>query len=126
MIAMEKIASQPVILDTNALLAQFQFNIDLIGELGRLLGAFEIFIPNSVLGELDNVKDRNVKAARTFAKKYEVVHTEKKGDEAILELAEKMKAVVVTNDKELRKRLKKMDLKVVYMRQKSHLAADIP
>lgn len=123
---MNKKPKVPVILDTNALLAQFQFKIDLASELGRLLGSFEIFIPNSVLDELNNIKDKYIKAAKKMAEKYEVVYSEKKGDEAILDLAEKMKAVVVTNDQELRKRLKKLGLKVIYLRQKSHLVLDIP
>jgi rRNA-processing protein FCF1 len=126
MISMNKKPKSPVILDTNALLAQFQFKIDLESELLRLMGSYEIFIPDTVLDELKNIKDKDVKAARKMAEKYEVVYSEKKGDEAILDLAEKMKAVVVTNDQELRKRLKKQGLKVVYLRQKSHLVVDNP
>ena len=76
-----------VILDTNALLAQFQFGIDIKEELFRLLGAYEIVIPSSVLDELDNVKDRYARIARKFAEKFRVITTNKKGDESILALA---------------------------------------
>jgi len=116
----------PVILDTNALLMQFEFKIDLEDELTRLLGAFEILIPSSVLDELKNIKDKHVKPALDLASKYKTVETEKKGDESILFLAKKLKAVVVTNDGELRRRLKEVGIKVIYLRQKSFLDMDIP
>ena len=113
-----------VILDTNALLAQFQFRIDIKDELFRLLGAYEILIPSSVLDELDNVKDRYARVARKFAERFRVITTDKKGDESILALAREMRTIVVTNDKALRKRLKTEGISVIYLRQKKYLALD--
>jgi rRNA-processing protein FCF1 len=116
----------PVILDTNALLTQFEFKIDLEDELTNLLGTYEILIPSSVLNELKNLKDRDARSALDFALRYKVIETEKKGDESIFALAKELNAVVVTNDRVLRKRLKDNGLKVIYLRQKSYLALDIP
>ncbi len=113
-----------VILDTNALLAQFQFRIDIKEELFRLLGAYEVLIPSSVLDELDNVKDRYARVARKFAETFRVIETNKKGDESILVLARAMRTIVVTNDKALRKRLKNEGISVIYLRQKKYLALD--
>ncbi len=123
---MEGKSLTPVILDTNALLMQFEFKIDLEDELTRLLGVFEILIPSSVLDELKNIKDKNVKSALDLASRYKTIETEKKGDKSIIFLAEKFKAVVVTNDRELRRRLKEVGIKVIYLRQKSFLDMDIP
>ncbi len=123
---MEGKSLTPVILDTNALLMQFEFKIDLEDELRRLLGVFEILIPSSVLDELKKIKDKNVKSALDLASRYKTIETEKKGDKSIIFLAEKFKAVVVTNDRELRMRLKEVGIKVIYLRQKSFLDMDIP
>jgi len=123
---MKRKSFTPVILDTNALLMQFEFKIDLEDELSRLLGAYEILIPSSVLNELKNLKDKNARSALEFALKYRVIETEKKGDESILAMAKELNAVVVTNDRELRKRLKDNGLRVIYLRQKSYLVLDIP
>ena len=115
-----------VILDTNALLSQFRFNVDLEKELNRLLGAFEIIVPSSVLWELDNVQDRYVRAARKFAERYQIVSTEHVGDDSIIYLAVELQAIVVTNDKELRKRLKKQGNTVIFLRQGKYLSIDKP
>ena len=115
-----------VILDTNALLSQFRFNVDLEKELNRLLGAYEIIIPSSVLLELENVQDRYVRAAQKFAKRYPIISTELAGDDSIISLAVELKAIVVTNDKELRKRLKKQGITVIFLRQGKYLSMDKP
>lgn len=126
LVIMNKKSLTPVILDTNALLMQFEFKIDLEDELTKLLGAYEIQIPSSVLNELKNLKDKYSNSAYEFALKYKIIGTDKKGDESILAMARELNAVVVTNDRVLRKRLKKDGIKVIYLRQKSYLALDIP
>jgi rRNA-processing protein FCF1 len=123
---MNKKSLTPVILDTNALLMQFEFKINLKDELTKLLGVYEIQIPSSVLNELENLKDKYSSSAFKFALKYKIIMTEKKGDESILTIAKELNAVVVTNDRILRKRLKLNGIRVIYLRQKSYLALDIP
>ena len=110
-----------VILDTNALLIPFKFKIDLEGELLRLLGACEILVPSSVLDELKIIRVKHAKAAQKLAERFRVITTLKKGDESVLSLAKEMNAVVVTNDRELRKALKQSGIKVVFLRNKSYL-----
>jgi rRNA-processing protein FCF1 len=114
----------PVILDTNALLLPFKFNIDLDQELGRLLGAVRIMVPDTVIAELDNIAGSEARAAEALARRYETVEAAGKGDRAILDVAEKLEAVLVTNDRDLIERAKKAGLKVVRMRGKDHLALD--
>ena len=88
-----------VILDTNALLWQLRLNVNIENELNRLLGAYEIVIPTSVIKELEHVTDRYAKGARKLAERYETIATELAGDESIVHLAESLQAIVVTNDK---------------------------
>ena len=45
-----------------------------------------------------------------------------KGDDAVFYLAKKLQGIVVTNDRELRKRVKKKSLKTIYLRGKNKLA----
>ncbi|UCE74614.1 MAG: hypothetical protein JSV56_02635 [Methanomassiliicoccales archaeon] len=116
----------PVIIDTNALIMKIEYRIDFEEELAVLLGGNEILIPSTVLDELKNIENKNAKAALKFAERYRVIESVKRGDDAILSLALKLNAVVVTNDRELRNRLKEKELKVIYIRQRSYLAMDVP
>ncbi|MCK5548509.1 MAG: twitching motility protein PilT [Thermoplasmata archaeon] len=111
-----------VVLDTNALLMPFQFGVNLDSELKRLLGSCEIIVPSSVLEELKRIRERRLaKAAGDLALKFKVVRTREKGDEAILQVARKLRAAVVTNDRELIKALKKLKIPVIYLRSRTHL-----
>lgn len=111
-----------VVLDTNALMMPFQFNINLDSELERLLGPFEGIVPSSVLEELDGMKpERLAKAAKALASKYKLFDTDEKGDAAVLSVAKRLRAVVVTNDKQLGTKLKALKLPVVSLRSRTRL-----
>ena len=113
-----------VILDANALLMPFQFKLNLDSELRRLFGEVSVFVPSSVLGELANSTDKNSKAALALARKYGIAETDLRGDDAVLDLAVKRDAVVVTNDKELISRLKARRLHAVRLRSRKYLVID--
>ena len=121
--------SKIVILDTNAILMLFKFNINLDKELLRLIGKYKIIIPKEVLEELmffSKEKNGKIKAfsnaSLSLIKDYEVIEAnEKNADKAVLSLAKKINGYVVTNDKELRKTLKKNSIKVLYLRAKKKL-----
>ncbi len=111
-------------LDANALLMPFQFNVNLDRELERLFGEIPVFVPSSVLGELANATDKNTKAALALARKYSIVETELRGDDAVLEIAVQRDGAVVTNDKDLIRRLREKRLPVVRLRSKKYLVVD--
>ncbi len=113
-----------VILDANALLMPFQFKVHLDSELKRLFGEIPVFVPSSVLGELSNATDKNAKAALSLARKYRIVETELRGDDAVLEVASARDAAVVTNDRGLIARLRERGLPVVRLRSKRYLVVD--
>ena len=112
-----------VILDTNALMMPFEININLERELDRLLGAYEILVPSSIVDELKKLseKDKAASSALTLAERYNIINTSKKGDFSIVHLAKELKAVVVTNDKILRKILRNEGIQLIFLRGKDHL-----
>ena len=113
-----------VILDSNALLTIFQFRINLESELSRLLGSYEIVVPSTVKNELKTLKDKHAKSALSFSERYRTVNMEGNTDDSILELAEKEKGIVVTNDRILKKRLRAKNIPVVFLRAKTHLVME--
>ena len=123
--------SRIVVLDTNAVMMLFEFQINLESELSRLLGAFHIIVPKQVIDELVRLKEqgkgkkqRNAKTALQLCSRYETIdlHNEQTGDDAILQIAESLPAIVLTNDQELRKRLNEKNIQSIFLRSKNHLA----
>jgi rRNA-processing protein FCF1 len=121
-----KKGAQPVIIDTNAMILQIEYKINFESELVGLLGSYEIFIPITVLNELSHIKDKHARAALKLAQKYQNVESVKTGDDAIVSLALKLNAIVITNDRELRKRLLALGKSVIYVRQRAYLAMEVP
>ena len=115
---------QAVVLDTNALLMPFEIRINLDLALRDLLGEARILVPGPLIGELKHLDHRFAKAALTLARRYEIVHTAASGDDAVIELALKEGAYVLTNDKELRRRLRKESIPLIYLRSGTHLVLD--
>ncbi|MCJ2520329.1 MAG: twitching motility protein PilT [Candidatus Thermoplasmatota archaeon] len=115
-----------VLLDANALMIPFQFSVDLEGELARLLGEYEAVVPSSVLKELEGLSKSGgkAKAALRLAKRYRSLHVQGAGDDALLAAARKRSAAVLTNDRDLRRRLREADLPVIFLRGRSRLEAE--
>ncbi len=114
-----------VLLDTNALMMPFQFSLDLEDELVRLLGEYRAAVPSSVIRELEGLSSGHAtaRAALQFATRFPVIDVEGVGDEALLALAQAEEAAVLTNDRDLRRRLRKAHLPVIYLRERSRLEA---
>ena len=122
-----------VILDSSAIMMCFEFSIDLENELNKILGKNIITIPEPIINELQILSEKGkgrkkqiAKPALNLAKKYKIIKldTDKKGDDAIIFFAQKYSAIVVTNDRNLRKRLKDISINVVYLRNKQYLVLD--
>jgi len=118
-----------VILDSNAVMMLFEFQINLEDELVKLIGKNKIIIPKTIINELDflskNGKGKkriNAKASLELIKKYEIVDIDiKNADDSIYQLAKQTCSYVLTNDKELRQRLKKISIPVIFLRAKKKL-----
>ena len=86
-------------------------------------------ILSSVIEELKKIsvgKGKNARKAKLVLeiigkKGMEIVVTDKKGDNAILDYVRDNKCIVATNDKALIKRLKENEIKVLRMRQGKYL-----
>ena len=118
-----------VILDSSAIMMCFEFSIDLEKELTRLLGKYHIVVPSSIVGELECLskkgagkKNIKAKASLKLIEKYETIVVEgKNADDSIVDLSERINGAVVTNDKELRRRLKMVPVSVIFLRAKKKL-----
>jgi len=126
-----------VILDSNALFVPLQFKIDIFEELEKLLNMkFELILLSPIRRELENLAEngspkmrKNASYALKMAEKCKLVELDEKiagssPDDTIFQVAREWKSPVFTNDRELRKRLRNINVPVIYVRQKSRLGID--
>jgi rRNA-processing protein FCF1 len=120
-----------VIIDSSAVLMLFEFSIDLEDELTRLIGKHRIILPSPIVEELRFLSEKgkgkqrqNAKASLELIKRYETFEEKGTGDDSVLFLAHKLEGIVLTNDRELRKRAKNASLKTIYLRGKNRLALE--
>jgi rRNA-processing protein FCF1 len=119
-----------IILDTNFLTIPYQFSIDIFEEIDRVVeGDYELTTLDCVLEELKKLKKSTGKdaAAAKVAlilikeKNIKVIKTgEKNVDIKIYRMADK-NTIVATNDRNLRRRLKNKNVKVLYLRSKKRI-----
>jgi rRNA-processing protein FCF1 len=118
-----------VLLDTNALLMPFQFNINLDLELERLFGRVRVVVLSPVRDEVYGLAQGGNKHAKTALKlleKYAQLDWEGKGDDAIVDYAKKNPdCIVLTNDKQLRSRLSEIGIKRIMLYKKKYLDWDV-
>ena len=125
-----------VIVDSNALFVPLQFRIDIFYELERLLNRrFDLILLSAVKRELETLAKkgspklrREAACALRLAEKCRLIEVEKGSlvdvDDVIIKAAAEWKAIVFTNDEQLRKRLRDISVPVIYVRQKSRLEID--
>ena len=123
-----------VLLDTNFLLLPVQFKLDIFSLIPEVLeDKVEFFVVSNVIEELKQLakskgKDgraSNVTLSLLKTRKVEVIKTGGKScDDALTKVAKDKGMIVATNDKELRKRLKSMGVKTIYLRSKKYLEVD--
>lgn len=121
-----------VILDSSAIMMLFEFSVNLEDELTKLVGKYKILIPSAVYAELELLSKKgkgkkkiNAKASLKLIERYEIFQSDgKNADDSIFLLAKKTKGIVVTNDRELKRRIKKISLPVIYLRAKKKLVLE--
>jgi len=125
-----------LIMDSNALFVPLQFRIDIFEQLERLLKRkFDLILLSTVKQELERLAKRGTPKARkeavyalNLAEKCVLMNVDKKIgeslDDVIVRVADELRCAVFTNDAELKKRLRDINVPVVYVRQKSKLEAD--
>jgi len=114
-----------VVLDTNFLIDLFRFKIGI-----EALEDFQIFLPQSVMRELKLISKKKTResilakvALEVLKKKQVTILTsfKTKTDDDLIEFA-KQGYIVATNDRELRKRLKRLGFKTIYLRARKKIA----
>ena len=125
-----------IIFDTNAFFVPVQFKIDLLEELKELLNRnFEPILLLSTHRELERIAvegssemKRQARYALKLAEKCTPLEVQQEEstppDDLIVQIASKRKYAVFTNDRQLRNRLRDINVPVIYVRQKSRLEID--
>ena len=125
-----------IIVDSNALFVPFQFKIDIFEELKTLLNRnSELILLSPIREELEKIANKGspkmrkqASSALKLAEKCTLLIFGEKfalsPDDAIVKMAREWNCLVFTNDKELRKRLRNINVPVIYVRQKSKLEID--
>ena len=124
-----------VILDANFFFVPSQFRVDVFEELANLLNQrFDPIFLSSTKMELEGLAQSAPKIrqqallALRLAEKCSFVLVDKNPDETfddvIVRVASDWKCPVATNDKELKKRLRKIGVATIFLRQKRRLAMD--
>ena len=125
--------SKEVVIDTNFFMVPFQFNVDIITELEKLLPSYNLTTPRFVINELKGLKrNKNAKirlnanlalklanSSKVEIKDISLLESETV-DDALLRVSE----VLATNDIELKNRAKDKGITVAYLRQKKYIAVE--
>jgi rRNA-processing protein FCF1 len=118
-----------VVLDTNMLLVPYQFGVDIIEEIHRILPEAEVYTIPQVVEELEKLLSSKKQEERLGARIAQQVLERVKvleevpelpTDTALVELS-KEGFIVATNDRELKKRIWKNGGRVIYLRERNHL-----
>ncbi len=112
---------QTVVLDTNTLLMPFELGLNLDLMVLDVLGDVRMVVPEPILGELSRSSNKYAKVALSLARKYESVPSNARGDDSVIDVALKTRGIVLTNDRELRSRLRELRVPLLFLRSGTHL-----
>ena len=113
-----------LLLDANILLRAARPGFRWQPEAERLLGALHVAVPSSVLLEVDQLAARGVSGARAasaIARTFPSVPGPGEGDDAIVALAVRVQATVLTADRRLARRLNEAGLDALVPRDRTRL-----
>ena len=125
--------SKEVVIDTNFFMVPFQFNVDIISELEKILPSYKLTTPSFVINELKGLRNNNKGKTRLNANlalklanssKIEIKDISLLENETVDDALLRVSEVLATNDIELKKRAKDKGITVAYLRQKKYIAID--
>ena len=125
--------SKEVVIDTNFFMVPFQFNVDVISELEKLLPSYRLTTPSFVINELKGLKNNNKGKIRQNANlalklanssKVEIKDISLLENETVDDALLRVSEVLATNDSELKNRAKNKGITIVYLRQKKYIAVE--
>ena len=118
-----------ILLDTNFLLDTLRYKLD-FSIFEALEESVELFISSETLREIKSMANRKTKEGRLAIVALELVESQKirivqslkkEVDEDLLELAKKEGFIVATNDKDLKEKLKKENVRIICLRNKKKI-----
>lgn len=108
---------QTIVVDTSSLISVFEERVNMEEQLRLLLGSVEIVVPSAVRHELDLIDSQAARAAADLCARYGAYECVRKGDDGVVEAAEKLNAyAVVTNDSGLADRLVASGMRVLRLK----------
>lgn len=121
-----------VVIDTNFLFIPYVYRIDIFSELNYLIEAGQkIIMPSSVINELNKIseqKGKNGLAAKLALKiidnrkkSIEIISTDLLPDEWIVKFCKNNSAIVCTNDKVLKNKIKRLGAGVITLKSRSKI-----
>ena len=125
--------SKEVVIDTNFFMVPFQFNVDIITELEKILPSYKLTTPSFVINELKGLKKNNKGKIRLNANlalklanssKIEIKDISLLENETVDDALLRVSEVLATNDIELKNRAKNKGITVAYLRQKRYIAVE--
>ena len=125
--------SKEVVIDTNFFMVPFQFNVDIIDELEKVLPSYKLTTPIFVINELKGLKRNNKGKIRLNAdlalklansSNIEIKDISLENNETVDDALLRVSEVLATNEIELKKLARKKGIKVAYIRQKKYIAID--
>ena len=125
--------SKEVVIDTNFFMVPFQFNVDIITELEKILPSYKLTTPSFVINELKGLKNNNKGKTRLNANlalklanssKIEIKDISLLENETVDDALLRVSEVLATNDIELKNRAKDKGITVAYLRQKRYIAVE--
>ena len=125
--------SKEIVIDTNFFMVPFQFNVDVISELEKLLPSYKLTTPSFVINELKGLKKNNKGKTRLNANlalklanssKIEIKDISLLENETVDDALLRVSEVLATNDIELKNRAKENGITIVYLRQKKYIAVE--
>ena len=125
--------SKEVVIDTNFFMVPFQFNVDIITELEKILPSYTLTTPSFVINELKGLKRNNKGKVRLNANlalklanssKVEIKDISLLENETVDDALLRVSEVLATNDVELKNRAKSKGITIVYLRQKKYIAVE--
>jgi len=125
--------SKEVVIDTNFFMVPFQFNVDIIAELEKLLPSYKLTTPSFVINELKGLKKNNKGKTRLNANlalklanssKIEIKDISLLENETVDDALLRVSEVLATNDIELKNRAKDKGITVAYLRQKKYIVVE--
>ena len=125
--------SKEVVIDTNFFMVPFQFNVDIITELEKLLPSYKLTTPSFVINELKGLKNNSKGKIRLNANlalklanssKVEIKDISLLENETVDDALLRVSEVLATNDIELKNRAKSKGITIVYLRQKKYIVVE--